>query len=351
MSCPTCRSPGADDAARRRHRAGRRRLRNLAMPCARPAQRTRGALHYRYSETAGLVFGSIVVHEAAREANESHDGGTRSNARPTTRTARCSTCSIRSACRIRCASGIPCRRSTRCSSGSSAIVSSISAASTRSMRAAALTGGVPAMRARLGRAGRGRCIAGRAARDPFPREPHAGRSGREPAVSAYHYPAQYGPRAPTFARCRRVVATRCRAGAVRVGHREHRRAPHRASRRRRRANARDGREPRGRARAAARQGHGPFSLADLSYRVYVRDAGDAAALAAIERVLREAAGPACGRSSSMRTCAATTCWSRSRPARVMRRHGCHEAGKPHDRATGPTRGRRRRSLPTVAGKS
>ena len=42
---------------------------------------------------------------------------------------------------------------------------------------------------------------------------------------------------------------------------------------------------------AARQGHGPFSLADLSYRVYVRDAGDAAALAAIERVLREAAGP------------------------------------------------------------
>lgn len=41
---------------------------------------------------------------------------------------------------------------------------------------------------------------------------------------------------------------------------------------------------------AARQGHGPFALADLSDRVYVRDAGDAAALAAIERVLRDAAG-------------------------------------------------------------
>ncbi|EGD02649.1 endoribonuclease L-PSP, partial [Burkholderia sp. TJI49] len=42
---------------------------------------------------------------------------------------------------------------------------------------------------------------------------------------------------------------------------------------------------------AARQGHGPFTLADLNYRVYVRDAADGAALAAIERVLREAAGP------------------------------------------------------------
>jgi len=42
---------------------------------------------------------------------------------------------------------------------------------------------------------------------------------------------------------------------------------------------------------AARQGHGPFSLADLSYRVYVRDADDAAAIAGIGRVLREAAGP------------------------------------------------------------
>jgi hypothetical protein len=41
---------------------------------------------------------------------------------------------------------------------------------------------------------------------------------------------------------------------------------------------------------AARQGHGPFTLADLSYRVYVRDAGDTAALAAIERALRDAAG-------------------------------------------------------------
>ncbi|EDT38162.1 endoribonuclease L-PSP [Burkholderia ambifaria MEX-5] len=41
---------------------------------------------------------------------------------------------------------------------------------------------------------------------------------------------------------------------------------------------------------AARQGHGPFTLADPSYRVYVRDVGDAAALAAIERALRDAAG-------------------------------------------------------------
>ncbi|MDI9654466.1 endoribonuclease L-PSP, partial [Burkholderia cenocepacia] len=36
----------------------------------------RGALHYRYSEAAGLVFGSLVVHETDAAYDARRDGGT-----------------------------------------------------------------------------------------------------------------------------------------------------------------------------------------------------------------------------------------------------------------------------------
>ena len=165
-----------------------------------------------------------------------------------------------------------------------------------------------------------------------PADPVENPQGQRVSLSGAVRPACADVRA-----CRRVVATRCRAGAVRVGHREHRRAPHRASRRRRRANARDGREPRGRARAGRAPGARPVLARrpELS-RLRRRCRGAGRDRRCARRLAR--------RSSSMRTCAATTCVE-------IEAAGQRGMVARHDRATGPTRGRRRRSLPTVAGKS
>ncbi len=254
----------------------------------------RGALQYRYSETAGLVFGSIVVHEAHEAAAADRDGGTPLE--------RATHDAYRALFDVLDTLGIP--HPLRIWNTVPAINAQqfgieryrqFNIGRQRAFDACrrALTGGVPAA-----------CALGSVvpvAGDTPPAAPLAihfiaSRTPADPVenprqVSAYHYPSEYGPRAPTFAR-----AAAWRGGdaapllfvsgtASIVGHRTVHRGDVVAQTRETIANLAAVLEQ------AARQGHGPFALADLSYRVYVRDAGDAAALAAIERVLRDATGP------------------------------------------------------------
>lgn len=252
----------------------------------------RGALHYRYSETAGLVFGSIVVHETS-ETHETHDGST-----PLERATHAAyralfdvLDSLRMPHPLRIWNTVPAinavqfgiERYRQFNIGRQHAFDACHRA---------LTGGVPAA-----------CALGSVvpvAGDASPAAPLAihflaSRTPADPVenprqVSAYHYPAQYGPRAPTFARAAAWTAGDAApvlfvsGTASIVGHRTVHHGDVVAQTRETVANLAAVLEQ------AARQGHGPFSLADLSYRVYVRDAGDAAALAAIERVLCEAAG-------------------------------------------------------------
>ncbi|RKU02584.1 endoribonuclease L-PSP [Burkholderia sp. Nafp2/4-1b] len=257
----------------------------------------RGALQYRYSERAGLVFGSIVVQEAEAQqaADADRDGGTPLE--------RATYDAYRALFDVLDTLGTP--HPLRIWNTVPAINSQqfgieryrqFNIGRQRAFDACrrALTGGVPAA-----------CALGSVvpvAGDMPPAAPLAihfiaSRTPADPVenprqVSAYHYPAEYGPRAPTFAR-----AAAWRDGAADeaallfvsgtasiVGHRTVHRGDVVAQTRETIANLQAVLEQ------AARQAHGPFTLADLSYRVYVRDAGDAAALAAIERVLREAAG-------------------------------------------------------------
>ncbi|VWB33588.1 endoribonuclease L-PSP [Burkholderia lata] len=250
----------------------------------------RGALHYRYSETAGLVFGSIVVHETS----ETHDGGT---------PLECATHdAYRTLFDVLDSLGMP--HPLRIWNTVPAINAvqlgieryrqfNIGRQHAFDACRRALTGGVPAA-----------CALGSVvpvAGDASPAAPLAihflaSRTPADPVenprqVSAYHYPAEYGPRAPTFARAAAwsegdaAPVLFVSGTASIVGHRTVHHGDVVAQTRETVANLAAVLEQ------AARQGHGPFSLADLSYRVYVRDAGDTAALAAIERVLREAAGP------------------------------------------------------------
>ncbi|MDR3097890.1 MAG: endoribonuclease L-PSP, partial [Paraburkholderia sp.] len=113
-------------------------------------------------------------------------------------------------------------------------------------------------------------------------------------VSAFHYPAQYGARAPTFARaaawsgapgaCAAPVLFISGTASI-VGHRTIHHGDVLAQTRETLANLAAVLEQ------AARQGHGPFALADLTFKVYVRDGADAAMLAAIDAMLREVVGP------------------------------------------------------------
>ncbi|MDN7852067.1 endoribonuclease L-PSP [Burkholderia seminalis] len=253
----------------------------------------RGALHYRYSETAGLVFGSLVVQET-HVTHNAYDGGTPLE--------RATFDAYRMLFGLLDALDMP--HPLRIWNTVPAINAvqfgieryrqfNIGRQQAFDACRRALTGGVPAA-----------CALGSVvpvAGDAPPAAPLAihflaSRTPADPVenprqVSAYHYPAQYGPRAPTFAR-----AAAWAAGAAApvlfvsgtasiVGHRTVHHGDVVAQTRETVANLAAVLEQ------AARQGHGPFSLADLSYRVYVRNAGDAAALAAIGRVLRDAAGP------------------------------------------------------------
>lgn len=251
----------------------------------------RGALHYRYSETAGLVFGSIVVHEAH---DAQRDGGT-----PLERATRDA---YRTLFDVLDTLGMP--HPLRIWNTVPAINAvqfgieryrqfNIGRQHAFDACRRALTGGVPAACA----LGSVVPVAGDASPDaPLAIHFLASRTPADPVenprqVSAYHYPAQYGPRAPTFARAAAwadgdaAPVLFVSGTASIVGHRTVHRGDVVAQTRETVANLAAVLEQ------AARQGHGPFSLADLSCRVYVRDAGDAAALAAIDRALRDAAGP------------------------------------------------------------
>ncbi|WP_175885617.1 endoribonuclease L-PSP [Burkholderia sp. BCC0044] len=257
----------------------------------------RGALHYRYSEAAGLVFGSLVVHEtdAAYDAayDAPRDGGTPLE-RATFDAYRAlfdllDTLGMPHPLRIW--NTVPAINAVQCGIER---YRQFNIGRQRAFDACrrALTGSVPAA-----------CALGSVvpvAGDAPPAAPLAIHflASRTPAdavenprqVSAYHYPAQYGPRAPTFARAAAwtdgdaTPALFVSGTASIVGHRTVHRGDVVAQTRETVANLAAVLEQ------AARQGHGPFSLAGLNYRVYVRDAGDTAALAAIGRVLRDAAG-------------------------------------------------------------
>ncbi|MBY4870558.1 endoribonuclease L-PSP [Burkholderia anthina] len=254
----------------------------------------RGALRYRYSETAGLVFGSIVVQEATDATDADRDGGTPLE-RATHDAYRAlfdvlDTLGIAHPLRIW--NTVPAINAQQFGIER---YRQFNIGRQRAFDACrrALTGGVPAA-----------CALGSVVPvegDTPPAAPLAihfiaSRTPADPVenprqISAYHYPAEYGPRAPTFARAAawtdgEVPPLLFVSGTASiVGHRTVHRGDVVAQTRETIANLAAVLEQ------AARQGHGPFTLADLSYRVYVRDATDAAALAAIERVLRDAAGP------------------------------------------------------------
>ncbi|WP_230947548.1 endoribonuclease L-PSP [Burkholderia territorii] len=255
----------------------------------------RGSLQYRYSETAGLAFGSIVVQEQAEAVDADRDGGTPLE-RATYDAYRAlfevlDTLGIAHALRIW--NTVPAINALQFGIER---YRQFNIGRQRAFDACrrALTGSVPAA-----------CALGSivpVVDDAPPAEPLAihfiaSRTPADPVenprqVSAYHYPAEYGPRAPTFARAAAWRGDEASpllfvsGTASIVGHRTVHRGDVVAQTRETIANLAAVLEQ------AARQGHGPFALADLSCRVYVRDAGDVAALAAIERALREAAGPA-----------------------------------------------------------
>ncbi|WP_321851581.1 endoribonuclease L-PSP [Burkholderia diffusa] len=254
----------------------------------------RGALQYRFSEAAGLVFGSIVVQEEQEAADADRDGGTPLE--------RATHDAYRALFDLLDALGIahPLRiwntvpainalqfgieRYRQFNIGRQRAFDACRRALTGSVPAACALGSVvpvagdtpPAAPLAI------HFIASRTPADPVenPRQ-----------ISAYHYPAEYGPRAPTFARAAAWPGDDAApllfvsGTASIVGHRTVHRGDVVAQTRETIANLAAVLEQ------AARQGHGPFALADLNYRVYVRDAGDAAALAAIDRALRAAAGP------------------------------------------------------------
>ena len=112
-------------------------------------------------------------------------------------------------------------------------------------------------------------------------------------VSAYRYPAQYGPSAPTFARAAAWRDVRRSSDAPMlfvsgtasiVGHETVHRGDALAQLRETLANfdAILG--------EAARKGHGEWALSDLTYKIYVRDPCDLDLLAAIDDTLRARCG-------------------------------------------------------------
>nr|WP_274389203.1 endoribonuclease L-PSP [Paraburkholderia tagetis] len=270
----------------------------------------RGALHYRYSEAAGLVFGSIVMNEADFAARP----GTHAQIQTQTQTPiqtqiqapleRATDAAYRMLFELLDALGMP--HPLRIWNTVPAInveqhgterYRQFNAGRQRAFEACrrALTGSVPAACA-LG-------SVGPLSAQGVPREPLAVYflASRTPAeaienprqVSAFHYPAQYGARAPTFARAAawsgapaafQAPVLFISGTASIVGHRTVHHGDVLAQTRETLANLAAVLEQ------AARQGYGPFALADLTFKVYVRDGADAAMLAAIDSLLREAIG-------------------------------------------------------------
>jgi len=258
----------------------------------------RGALHYRYSEAVGLVFGSIVMNEADFAAAMQADAGAHAQAP----LERATEAAYRMLFDLLDALDMP--HPLRIWNTVPAInveqrgterYRQFNAGRQHAFEACrrALTGSVPAACA-LG-------SVGPLDAQGLPCEPLtvyflASRTRAEAIenprqVSAFHYPAQYGKRAPTFARAAAwpgavsAPVLFVSGTASIVGHRTVHHGDVLAQTRETLANLGAVLEQ------AARQGYGPFALADLAYKVYVRDGADAAMLAAIDRLLHEAAGP------------------------------------------------------------
>ena len=258
----------------------------------------RGALHYRYSDAVGLVFGSIVLSEADFTPQPGAQRQAQAPLERATEAAYRMLFDLLDALDmphpLRIWNTVP---AINVEQHGAERYRQFNAGRQRAFEACrrALTGSVPAACA-LG-------SVGPLSVQGVPGEPLAVYflASRMPAdaienprqVSAFHYPAQYGARAPTFARAAAwSAATRTSSAPVLfisgtasiVGHRTVHHGDVLAQTRETLANLAAVLDE------AARQGHGAFTLADLTFKVYVRDGADTAMLAAIDRLLREAAG-------------------------------------------------------------
>lgn len=262
----------------------------------------RGALHYRYSEAAGLVFGSIVMNEAdfaaAIEADAAAQPGTPAQA-PLERATEAAyrllfdlLDALDMPHPLRIWNTVPAinveqygtERYRQFNAGRQHAFEACRRTLTGSVPAACALGSVGALDAR-GMPGEPLTVYFLASRTSA----EAIENPRQ--VSAFHYPAQYGKRAPTFARAAAWPGAASTpvlfvsGTASIVGHRTMHHGDVLAQTRETLANLGAVLDQ------AARQGHGPFALADLTFKVYVRDGDDAAMLAAIDHLLREAVGP------------------------------------------------------------
>ncbi|RDU96625.1 endoribonuclease L-PSP [Trinickia dinghuensis] len=250
-----------------------------------------GPLRYRFSEAAGIVFGSVSVHEGAAGI-EHADGAT-----PLERAAYAAYEAI-----FRVLDTLGMRHPLRIWN----VVPAINAAQFGSERYRQFNTGRQRVFQAFGRpvidsvpAASALGASVRIEGDAPPAIPLvvsflATRSASDAVenprqVSAYRYPAQYGPSAPTFARAAAWPGLR-RPGAVPtlfvsgtasiVGHETVHRGDLMAQLRETLANIDAV------LAEAARKGHGHPALSDLTYKVYVRDPHDVDALAAIDDMLR-----------------------------------------------------------------
>lgn len=255
----------------------------------------RGALHYRYSEAEGLVFGSIVLNEADFAAPDEQQAPLERASEAAYRLLFDLLDALDMPHPLRIWNTVPAinleqhgaERYRQFNAGRQHAFEACRRALTGSVPAACALGSVGPLSAR-GVPGEPLAVyflASRTRADAIenPRQ-----------VSAFHYPAQYGACAPTFARAAawRGASEACAAPvlfisgtASIVGHRTMHAGDVLAQTRETLANLGAVLDE------AARQGHGRFALADLTFKVYVRDGADAAALAAIDGLLRAAAGP------------------------------------------------------------
>ncbi len=259
----------------------------------------RGALHYRYSEAAGLVFGSIVLNEADFVVQPAAQAPMEAPLERATEAAYRMLFDLLDALDmphpLRIWNTVPAinveqhgvERYRQFNAGRQHAFEACRRALTGSVPAACALGSVGPLSAE-GVPGEPLAVYFLASRTPA----DAIENPRQ--VSAFDYPAQYGARAPTFARAAawsgapgaELAPVLFISGTASiVGHRTVHPGDVLAQTRETLANLAAVLDQ------AARQGHGPFALVDLAFKVYVRDGADTAALAAIDKLLREAAGP------------------------------------------------------------
>jgi chorismate lyase / 3-hydroxybenzoate synthase len=254
-----------------------------------------GPLHYRFSESAGVVFGSVSLHEA--DADALHPAG----ATPLERATYAAYEAIFSAMDaldvrhpLRIWNVVPAinaeqfgsERYRQFNTGRQrafkacgrSVIDSVPAASALGAAADVVGDAPPAMPIVVS------FLAARSAA-------HLIENPRQ--VSAYRYPVQYGTSAPTFAR---AAAWRGRCGssaeptlfvsgtASIVGHETVHHGDVIAQLHETLVNIGAVLDE------AAREDHGNLTLSDLTYKVYVRDPYDADALAAIDETLRARCG-------------------------------------------------------------